>query len=347
MAAANPVLQEISPNTTLVGILRWPVKALALARDAERRLRGARAGLGVRRASDPAGAPRRRGARASLRWVRRRERDDPAQARRSPRSARPTSRSVNTLVVRDGRVEGRSTDAAILRRTRARRALSWSVAAAPRTAFVQALPHARRFARRGDVAARRRGRRPRRERHVGARRRSSSSSRRARRSSTCRTRTTATRRRGRGMPARRSIGGLEVLVAQGRVAFELWTGMPAPVERDAGRTRLARVTLELATAGESHGPALVAILTGLPAGLRLDARRDRRRPRRRRQGYGRSPRQKLEAGRGRGARRPAARRHARHAARARRPEPRPRELDVGDEPVAARGRAVGQGNAAR
>ena len=30
------------------------------------------------------------------------------------------------------------------------------------------------------------------------------------------------------------------------------------------------MTLELATAGESHGPALVAILAGLPAGLVLD-----------------------------------------------------------------------------
>ena len=28
--------------------------------------------------------------------------------------------------------------------------------------------------------------------------------------------------------------------------------------------------LGLVTAGESHGPALVAVLTGLPAGLRLD-----------------------------------------------------------------------------
>src|SRR6188472_1999608 len=30
------------------------------------------------------------------------------------------------------------------------------------------------------------------------------------------------------------------------------------------------MTLELATAGESHGPALVAIVSGLPAGLVLD-----------------------------------------------------------------------------
>src|SRR5205823_3767690 len=49
-------------------------------------------------------------------------------------------------------------------------------------------------------------------------------------------------------------------------------------------------------------------------------------------------------GRGGGARRVAARAHARHAARARRPQPRPQELDVGDEPLATRGRGAGQGD---
>jgi chorismate synthase len=48
------------------------------------------------------------------------------------------------------------------------------------------------------------------------------------------------------------------------------------------------------TAGESHGPALVAIVTGLPAGLRLDRDAIAADLHRRRQGYGRSPRQKLE-----------------------------------------------------
>jgi chorismate synthase len=54
------------------------------------------------------------------------------------------------------------------------------------------------------------------------------------------------------------------------------------------------VTLSLTTAGESHGPALVAIVTGLPAGLRLDRDAIAADLHRRRQGYGRSPRQKLE-----------------------------------------------------
>jgi len=55
------------------------------------------------------------------------------------------------------------------------------------------------------------------------------------------------------------------------------------------------VTLGLTTAGESHGPALVAILSGLPAGLRLDREAMARDLERRRQGYGRSPRQSFEA----------------------------------------------------
>jgi chorismate synthase len=54
------------------------------------------------------------------------------------------------------------------------------------------------------------------------------------------------------------------------------------------------VTLRLATAGESHGPALVGILTGLPAGLLLDRDAIDADLARRQQGYGRSPRQQLE-----------------------------------------------------
>src|ERR671930_2777956 len=53
--------------------------------------------------------------------------------------------------------------------------------------------------------------------------------------------------------------------------------------------------LGLVTAGESHGPALVAILSGLPAGLTLDRAAIDADLRRRQQGYGRSPRQQLES----------------------------------------------------
>lgn len=54
------------------------------------------------------------------------------------------------------------------------------------------------------------------------------------------------------------------------------------------------MTLTLTTAGESHGPALVGILTGLPAGLVLDRGAIQEDLRRRQQGYGRSPRQQIE-----------------------------------------------------
>jgi chorismate synthase len=55
------------------------------------------------------------------------------------------------------------------------------------------------------------------------------------------------------------------------------------------------MTLRLASAGESHGPALVAIVTGLPAGLELDRAAIDADLRRRQEGYGRSPRQQLES----------------------------------------------------
>ncbi len=52
--------------------------------------------------------------------------------------------------------------------------------------------------------------------------------------------------------------------------------------------------LRLTTAGESHGPALVGILTGLPAGLMLEREAIDADLARRQQGYGRSPRQRIE-----------------------------------------------------
>src|SRR6202795_1970480 len=54
------------------------------------------------------------------------------------------------------------------------------------------------------------------------------------------------------------------------------------------------MTMRIGTAGESHGPALVAILTGLPAGLVLDREAIDADLRRRQAGYGRSPRQQIE-----------------------------------------------------
>src|ERR1700675_3704863 len=54
------------------------------------------------------------------------------------------------------------------------------------------------------------------------------------------------------------------------------------------------MTMRIGTAGESHGPALVAILSGLPAGLVLDRAAIDDDLKRRQAGYGRSPRQQIE-----------------------------------------------------
>jgi chorismate synthase len=54
------------------------------------------------------------------------------------------------------------------------------------------------------------------------------------------------------------------------------------------------MSLRLVTAGESHGPALVAIVSGLPAGLVLERDAIDADLHRRQQGYGRSPRQRIE-----------------------------------------------------
>jgi len=54
------------------------------------------------------------------------------------------------------------------------------------------------------------------------------------------------------------------------------------------------MSLDVVVAGESHGPALVAVVTGLPAGLLLEKAAIDSDLRRRQQGYGRSPRQQIE-----------------------------------------------------
>jgi chorismate synthase len=54
------------------------------------------------------------------------------------------------------------------------------------------------------------------------------------------------------------------------------------------------MSLRLSSAGESHGPGLVAFVTGLPAGLALDRAAIDEDLARRQAGYGRSPRQQIE-----------------------------------------------------
>jgi shikimate dehydrogenase len=134
--------------------------------------------------------------------------------------------SVNVLVVRDGIVQGISTDAAILDGLPAERpAILGSGGAA--AAFRAALPEARVFSRRGDwppdVA--------------GADLVVNATS--ARDEVICVLSDgqtlvdlpypeTATARAAREAGAT-VVNGLEVLVAQGIASFELWTGVPAPV----------------------------------------------------------------------------------------------------------------------
>ena len=52
--------------------------------------------------------------------------------------------------------------------------------------------------------------------------------------------------------------------------------------------------LRFLTSGESHGPTLVAILDGVPAGLPVDVERINSEMRKRQQGYGRGRRMQIE-----------------------------------------------------
>ena len=134
--------------------------------------------------------------------------------------------SVNTLVVRQGRVEGFSTDAAILCGLPADRPVILGDGGSA-AAFRAALPNARVFSRRGewpaDVADA--------DLVVNA-----TSERDDVLVALTKGQTlvdlpypeTATARAAREAGAT-VVTGLEVLVAQGAASFELWTGMPAPI----------------------------------------------------------------------------------------------------------------------
>ncbi len=140
--------------------------------------------------------------------------------------------SVNTLVVRDGACRGLSTDAAILSGLPFERPVVLGDGGTA-AAFVAALPHARQFSRRGtwppdvadaDLVVNATSERDEVvvELHAGQ---------------TLvdlpypETATAAAARRA----GARVVPGLEVLLAQGAAAFELWTGLAAPVDvmRDA------------------------------------------------------------------------------------------------------------------
>ena len=137
------------------------------------------------------------------------------------------ARSVNTLVIRDGRVEASSTDTAILAGLSPERPVVLGSGGAA-TAFLEALPHARVFSRRGewppdvrdaDVVV---NATPVKDEvlvqlgqgqtlidlpYPGS--------------------ATAAAARAAGATV---LDGLDVLVAQGAASFECWTGVSAPVE---------------------------------------------------------------------------------------------------------------------
>lgn len=134
--------------------------------------------------------------------------------------------SVNTLVLREGRIEGHSTDTAILRGLPRESPVVIGDGGAA-AAFMHALPHARQYARRGtwppDVSGA--------DLVVNA-----TSERDEALAGLSADQTlidlpypdTATAKTARGAGAT-VVSGLEVLLAQGAAAFELWTGIAAPV----------------------------------------------------------------------------------------------------------------------
>jgi len=134
--------------------------------------------------------------------------------------------SVNTLVIRDGRVEGWTTDAAVLNGLAAESAVILGDGGAAR-AFAHALPNALRFSRRAEWPPDARGAdlvvnatAARDEVLVGLGSGQTLVDLPYPETATAE----AARRAGATV-----LSGLEVLVAQGAASFELWTGSPAPV----------------------------------------------------------------------------------------------------------------------
>jgi shikimate dehydrogenase len=135
--------------------------------------------------------------------------------------------SVNTLVVRDGRLQGTSTDAAILAGLEFKRAAILGDGGAA-VAFAQVLPEAARFARRGkwppyvadvDLVVNATSERD----EVLAELSAGQTLVDLPYPATATARAAAT-------AGARVVDGLDVLTAQGAAAFELWTGVTAPVE---------------------------------------------------------------------------------------------------------------------
>jgi shikimate dehydrogenase len=222
---------EISGTTRLVGILGWPVEHSL----SPRMHNAAFAALGLDWAYVPLPTPPERleeavRGLAALRFA--------GANVTTPHKLAVTAfcvsdaPSVNTLVVREGAVDGSSTDTAILAGLPAERPVVLG-AGGTAAAFMHALPHARQFARRGEWPPDVTGA----DLVVNA-----TSEREAVLVELASGQTlvdlpypetaTAVAAREGGATV---VSGLEVLLAQGAAAFELWTGVPAPIDvmRDA------------------------------------------------------------------------------------------------------------------
>jgi shikimate dehydrogenase len=135
--------------------------------------------------------------------------------------------SVNTLVVRGDRLEGVTTDAAVLDGLQPRRAVILGGGGAA-AAFAHALPNASTFSRRGtwppdvsdaDLVVNATSEREQVLVELGA----------GQALVDLPYPRTATARAAEAAGAR-VVDGLDVLVAQGAASFELWTGVPAPLD---------------------------------------------------------------------------------------------------------------------
>ena len=162
-------------------------RALALAADAERRLRGARARLGIRAAADAARAARRRPSGSRRARLRRRERDDAAQAR--GRAALRDRCALGEHARRPGRPGRRLDDGRRDSRRAPTEKLRWSSATAARRRHSrEALPQRTPVLAADRLAAGRRAARTSSSTQPPHATRCSSRSARARRSSISRTR---------------------------------------------------------------------------------------------------------------------------------------------------------------
>ena len=221
----TPPVIEISGTTRLVGIIGWPVEHSL----SPRMQNAAFAALGLDWAYVPLPTPPERLAEAvaGLAALGFAGANVTAPHKLAVAALCDTDAvSVNTLVVRDGRVEAWTTDAAILDGLPSVRPVVIGDGGAA-AAFVDALPHARRFSRRAewppDVADA--------DLVINA--------------TAARDDVLVELRPGQTLvdlpypetatahaaveAGATVVGGLEVLLAQGVASFELWTGQPAPV----------------------------------------------------------------------------------------------------------------------